>query len=118
MDGWTSQRVLALAPDAASAKAGEGLAAARKWVSLGFDERAAWGECQGAVLPDATETTSMCQGTWPGMISRHTSGDCQATGASAFCRRSLEVEPSHQMCHMDQPPGSCTTAGDSAHWPV
>jgi hypothetical protein len=48
MDGWTSQRVLALAPDAASAKAGEGLAAARKWVSLGFDERAAWGECQGS----------------------------------------------------------------------
>src|SRR4051812_47929336 len=48
MEGWTSQRVLALAPDPASAKAGQGLATARKWASLGFDGRAAWGECQGS----------------------------------------------------------------------
>lgn len=48
MDGWTPQRVLALAPDPASAKAGQGLATARKWSGLGFDDRAAWGECQGS----------------------------------------------------------------------
>ena len=45
---WTAERILTLAPDAASAKAGKDLAAARKWVSFGCDERACWGECQGS----------------------------------------------------------------------
>lgn len=45
---WTTDRVLQLAPDPASAKAGQGLAQPRKWVSLGRDERAVWGECQGS----------------------------------------------------------------------
>lgn len=40
--------MLALAPDPASAKAGQGLATPRKWVTLGADEQAAWGECQGS----------------------------------------------------------------------
>ncbi|MDB5298194.1 MAG: Zinc finger domain protein [Phycisphaerales bacterium] len=48
MEGWTSQRVLQLAPDPASAKAGQGLASPRKWVTSGFDAAAAWGECQGS----------------------------------------------------------------------
>jgi hypothetical protein len=42
------QQVLALAPDAASAAAGRGLASARKWVTVGADARAVWGECQGS----------------------------------------------------------------------
>jgi len=45
---WTPDQILALAPDASSAKAGQGLAAPRKWVALGHDERSAWGECQGS----------------------------------------------------------------------
>src|SRR5947209_5924144 len=45
---WTTDRVLQLAPDPASAKAGQGLAQPRKWVSQGSDERAVWGECQGS----------------------------------------------------------------------
>ena len=48
MEGWTSQRVLQLAPDPASAKAGQGLAGLRKWVTSGFDDAAVWGECQGS----------------------------------------------------------------------
>ena len=44
----TSEQILALAPDASSASAAKGLAAARKWLALGRDERAAWGECQGS----------------------------------------------------------------------
>jgi len=44
----TIERVNVLAPDAASLKAGQGLASARKWQSLGCDERAVWGECQGS----------------------------------------------------------------------
>lgn len=45
---WTTERILALAPDASSAKSGKELAAARKWVTLGKDEHALWGECQGS----------------------------------------------------------------------
>src|SRR5262249_6136173 len=45
---WTTEQILALAPDAASAKAGQGLASARKWLSLGADDKAAWGLCQGS----------------------------------------------------------------------
>lgn len=45
---WTSEQILGLAPDASSAKAGRELAAPRKWVTLGYDEATAWGECQGS----------------------------------------------------------------------
>jgi|LSQX01.2.fsa_nt_gb hypothetical protein len=45
---WTTEQVLALAPDAASAKAGRELATPRKWVSLGRDRQSAWGLCQGS----------------------------------------------------------------------
>jgi hypothetical protein len=44
----TADQILALAPDSASAKAGQGLASPRKWAALGSSERAAWGECQGS----------------------------------------------------------------------
>lgn len=45
---WTAPQILALAPDAASAKSGQALANARSWVTLGAAEDAAWGECQGS----------------------------------------------------------------------
>src|SRR5689334_19615585 len=45
---WTPDRVLSLAPDSASASAGQGLASAKKWTSLGRSERAVWGLCQGS----------------------------------------------------------------------
>jgi hypothetical protein len=45
---WTVQQVLALAPDAGSAKAGRDLASPRRWGLLGASERALWGECQGS----------------------------------------------------------------------
>lgn len=45
---WTPEQVLALAPDAASAKNGRGLAAGHKWSSLGTNQSAIWGECQGS----------------------------------------------------------------------
>jgi hypothetical protein len=48
MMNWTTEQILALAPDASSAKAGQGLATARKWVTLGADEQTAWGLCQGS----------------------------------------------------------------------
>ncbi|MBS0198189.1 MAG: SWIM zinc finger family protein [Planctomycetes bacterium] len=45
---WSADRVLALAPDAGSASAGQGLAITRKWSSLGASDRAIWGLCQGS----------------------------------------------------------------------
>src|SRR5262245_37016550 len=45
---WTTEQILALAPDPASAKAGQGLATARKWLTLGADAQTAWGLCQGS----------------------------------------------------------------------
>ena len=45
---WTPARISQLAPDPASLKAGQGLAHAKKWVSIGHDDRVVWGECQGS----------------------------------------------------------------------
>jgi hypothetical protein len=45
---WTTEQILLLAPDPASASAGRGLAAARHWVSGGSTVRTIWGECQGS----------------------------------------------------------------------
>jgi hypothetical protein len=45
---WNAEQVMALAPDAASAKAGSGLANKSKWASLGCLEQSVWGECQGS----------------------------------------------------------------------
>jgi len=47
-ESWTIERVLQLAPDPASAKAGQGLGSARKWVSSGLEDNVLWGECQGS----------------------------------------------------------------------
>ena len=44
----TTDHVLALAPDAASAKSGKSLAAPKAWLTLGQSEGAVWGECQGS----------------------------------------------------------------------
>src|SRR5689334_3584680 len=43
-------QILALAPDPASAAAGQTLARARNWQNLGRSDTALWGECQGSAL--------------------------------------------------------------------
>lgn len=48
MPSWTPEQVVALAPDAASASAGQALAGPRDWVSFARSERAIWGLCQGS----------------------------------------------------------------------
>ncbi|MEM1394053.1 MAG: SWIM zinc finger family protein [Cyanobacteria bacterium P01_H01_bin.150] len=45
---WTQEQILALAPDASSAKNGIALATSRKWSSLGCNGKAAWGNFQGS----------------------------------------------------------------------
>ena len=44
----TAAQILALAPDASSAKAGSQLASPSKWGALGRSDVAVWGECQGS----------------------------------------------------------------------
>ncbi len=48
MQTWTPERVIAIAPDAAAAAAGQALASAKKWTGKGQSERAIWGLCQGS----------------------------------------------------------------------
>lgn len=45
---WTAEKIMALAPDAASAKTGSAMANKSKWVTLGCNEQTVWGECQGS----------------------------------------------------------------------
>jgi hypothetical protein len=45
---YSTEQILALAPDPASAKAGRSLAVAAKWQNVGRNARALWGECQGS----------------------------------------------------------------------
>lgn len=44
----TIEQILALAPDASSAKAAQGLVSPGKWPTLGLNAGAIWGECQGS----------------------------------------------------------------------
>jgi hypothetical protein len=48
MPAFTPDQIVAMAPDAASVKAGRDLAAPRKWALLGGDEEALWGLAQGS----------------------------------------------------------------------
>jgi SWIM zinc finger len=45
---WQRDQIIALAPDAASAKAAQALTTPRTWVTLGVGEAVIWGECQGS----------------------------------------------------------------------
>src|SRR4051812_40625688 len=45
---WTTEQVLAMAPDAGSARSATGLASPRQWLRLGRSEGAAWGAGQGS----------------------------------------------------------------------
>jgi SWIM zinc finger len=47
---WTTDQVLAAAPDAQVAAAGRKLAEAKHWRNQGCDDDAIWGECQGSAL--------------------------------------------------------------------
>lgn len=53
---WTMEQVLALAPDANSAKAGQQLSSLKHWGLLGQQKSMVWGECQGSgKLPYRTQ---------------------------------------------------------------
>ncbi|MCV3214375.1 SWIM zinc finger family protein [Plectonema radiosum NIES-515] len=45
---WTQEQIIALAPDTSSALNAQVLAVRSLWLSLGYNEQAIWGECQGS----------------------------------------------------------------------
>jgi hypothetical protein len=45
---YTTEQIIALAPDSSSVKSGRTLATVSKWQNLGQDEASLWGECQGS----------------------------------------------------------------------
>ncbi len=48
MTDWTSDRIIALAPDSSSASSGKGLANRKSWVNVARNDTTLWGECQGS----------------------------------------------------------------------
>lgn len=66
MPKFTAEQVKTLAPDPSAFSAGKGLANVRKWASLGANDAALWGECQGSgkdpykVRIDLSDNTTSC----------------------------------------------------------
>ena len=64
---WDVEQVVRLAPDPASAKAGQGLARAAKWSGIGATDRAVWGLCQGSgKQPYQTTVDNLARRSGPG----------------------------------------------------
>ena len=63
---WTTEQVIALAPDSSSASAGKSLASPAKWTGLNADDRCLWGACAGSganpyqVMVDLAEPAFKC----------------------------------------------------------
>jgi hypothetical protein len=66
IERWSTAQVLALAPDASSARAAQGAGAAAKWEAAGRDDDALWGLCRGSgrhpyqACVDLTEPAYRC----------------------------------------------------------
>ena len=68
VSNWTTEGVIALAPDASALRAARGLATARPWGSLGQAEAVVWGECKGSaaqpyrvrIVPDEPAFACSC----------------------------------------------------------
>lgn len=77
----SAESVLALAPDAASAKAANGLVKPAKWPTLGANDTAIWGECQGS-------------GSWPYQTQVDLSGPtfkCSCPSRKFPCKHGLAL---------------------------
>ena len=90
MDGWTAERVQGLAPDAASAKAGLGLAGPRKWVSIGREDNALWGECQGSGKTPYRSQVDLTDGA----------SKCSCPSRKFPCKHSLGLLLLHRMSRL------------------
>ena len=79
MNGLSRERVLAMAPDPAAAKAGQGQAVRVRWTALGHDEGAVWGECKGSGA-----TPYRCQATLADGAAR-----CSCPSRKVPCKHAL-----------------------------
>ncbi len=105
---WTTERVLALAPDPAAARAGRGLASRAHWSGLGQDDTIVWGECRGSGgKPYQTRVTPALEATLCSCPSRKS--PCKhALGLLLIWTESSDVIPSAE------PPPWVTTGTRSA----
>lgn len=77
---WSAEQVLALAPDATSARAGRSLSRPGPWSGTGSTEIAVWGECQGSgkapyrVVVDVTGPAYRCSCPSPKVPCKHAIG--------------------------------------------
>lgn len=77
----TREQIIALAPDAASAKSAQGLLSESKWPTLGGDVDALWGECQGS-----GSKPYQVQVELPGLASR-----CSCPSRKFPCKHALAL---------------------------
>lgn len=89
LERWTADRVLALAPDAASQKAGTKLAAPGPWTGVGAGE---------VPLPSVDENEGGEHTGATGIVTNGLWGMCQGSGATAY----------RTMIDLDGPAWSCT----------
>ena len=88
---FSAESVLALAPDAASAKAANGLTKPGQWPLLGANAAALWGKCQGS-------STYQTQVDLAGPSFR-----CSCPSRQFPCKHGLALLPSH---YLDQHPNA------------
>ncbi len=84
----TTEQILALAPDTASAKAARPLAAARAWLQVARNGATLWGECQGSAKDpyrtqiDLSEPAFRCSCPSRKFPCKHGSGYCCCMSSS------------------------------------
>lgn len=92
----TEEQISQLAPDAASVKAGKGLASRAKWVLLEYSDRAIWGHCQGSgktpyqTVVDAKNIAFKCSCPSRKFPCKHGLGLLYMYASSSECFRQAE----------------------------
>src|SRR5215469_480141 len=79
MSGLSRDQVLRMAPDPAAAKAGQQLAIRARWIGLGHDTGAVWGECKGSGA-----TPYRCQATLADGVAR-----CSCPSRKVPCKHAV-----------------------------
>ena len=112
----TEEQIAQLAPDAASVKAGKGLASRAKWLLLEYSDRAIWGHCQGSgqtpyqTVVDIKDIAFRCSCPSRKFPCKHALGllYMYASYSESFkqaeepdCQRSCSGSQSFQVCFAD-----------------
>ncbi len=86
----SADQIIQLAPDSGAARSGKELSSRRKWQQLGFNELAAWGECQGSSAPGVARRLGDIRSYFPTSVVRIMQQDALERLNLGFC---LYAEP-------------------------